>query len=103
MHGAQVDNVWLTSVAFSSSPGNKNILAAARSDGSLILKSIYDGLPRFEAQQPYSVTCLGWRPVCVLRPSRNPLNPDVTVQTEDLVVGDETGTLYYYVVEWPMS
>ncbi|PNY25487.1 Meiosis-specific APC/C activator protein AMA1 [Tolypocladium capitatum] len=83
VNGAQVDNVWLTSVAFSSPPGNKNILAAGRSDGSLILKSIYDRLPRFEVQQPYSVTCLDWRPVCVLRPSRNPLNPGVTEVSRD--------------------
>ena len=101
--GSLTDHVWLTSVSFSSPLGKKDILAAGRSDGSLMLKSIHDGLPRFEVQQPYSITCLSWRPVSVLRPSRNPLNPGVAVQTEDLVVGDETGTLYYYVVEWPMS
>ncbi|KAJ6441705.1 26S proteasome subunit RPN7 [Purpureocillium lavendulum] len=88
--GSQVDHIWLTSVAFSSQSGNKNILAAGRSDGSLVLKSVQDGLPRFEVQQPHAVTCLSWRPVATLRPSRNPLNPDVAVQTEDLVVGDET-------------
>lgn len=62
-----------------------------------------DGLPRFEVQQPHSVSCLSWRPCCMLRPSKNPLNPKAAVQTEDLVVGDETGTLYFYAVEWPMS
>ncbi|KAM4059301.1 WD domain-containing protein [Hirsutella rhossiliensis] len=87
VNGAQVDSVWLTSIAFSSSLGKRNILAAGRSDGTLILTSIQDGLPRFEVQQPYSITCLGWRPL----------------QTEDLVVGDGTGTLYYYAVEWPMG
>ncbi len=101
--GTQLDHVWLTSVGFSSQPGNKNILAAGRSDGSLVLKSVYDGLPRFEVQQPHAVTCLSWRPVATIRPSRNPLNPDVAVQTEDLIVGDETGTLYHYVIEWPMT
>lgn len=102
VNGAAIDSVWLTSVAFSSASGNKSILAAGRSDGSLILRSMDDGLPRFEVQQPWAATCLIWRPCCVMRLSRNPLNPGVAVQTDDLV-GDETGTLYYYVVEWPMS
>lgn len=68
-----------------------------------MLKSIYDALPRFEVQQPCPVSCLAWRPTFTLRPSRNPLAPGVAVQTEELVIGDETGILYYYVVEWPMS
>ncbi|PHH81670.1 hypothetical protein CDD83_3511 [Cordyceps sp. RAO-2017] len=61
-------------------PGKKTILAAGRSDGSVVLMCHNDGLPRFEVQQPHSVTC-----------------------TEELVVGDETGTLYYYVVEWSLT
>ncbi|EQL01960.1 WD domain-containing protein [Ophiocordyceps sinensis CO18] len=56
VNGLQLENVWLTSIAFSSSLGNMNILAAG-----------------------------------------------VTVQTEDLVVGDGTGTLYWYAVEWPLG
>lgn len=101
--GAEVDSVWLTSIAFSSSVGNRNILACGRSNGTLVLTSIGDGLPRFEVQQPYSITCLTWRPCCVSRPSRSPFSAGVTVQTEDLVVGDATGTLYYYAVEWPLG
>lgn len=103
MHGSPTDGVWLTSVAFSSTQGGKCILATGRTDGSLILKSIYDALPRFEIQQPFPVACLSWRPTCSPRSSQNPFNPGAPVQTEDLVVGDETGTLYYYVVEWPMG
>ncbi|KAM0245859.1 hypothetical protein ACHAQJ_010431 [Trichoderma viride] len=38
-----------------------------------------------------------------MRPSRNPFNPSIAVQTEDLIIGDDTGVLYYYVVEWPMG
>lgn len=102
LHGLPIEGVWLTSIAFSSTKGGKSILAIGRSDGKLTLKSISDGLPRFEVQQPYPIACLSWRPVCTTRPSKNPLNPTLSVQTEDLVVGDETGTIYYYVVEWPM-
>jgi meiosis-specific APC/C activator protein AMA1 len=35
------------------------------------------------------------------RPSRSPLNPGTLVKTEDLIVGDEIGSVYYYSVEWP--
>lgn len=103
MHGSLSHNVWLTSVSFSSVQGGKCILAIGRSDGSLVLKSIYDGLPRFQVQQPFPISCVSWRPTNAMRPSRNPFNPGITVQTEDLIVGDDTGVIYYYVVEWPMG
>ncbi|CAM1509257.1 Fc.00g029960.m01.CDS01 [Cosmosporella sp. VM-42] len=103
IHGTLTQDTWLTSVAFSSAQGTKAVLGIGRSDGSLVLKSMYDGLPRFDVQQPYPIACISWRPISTLRPSKNPLNPGVPVQTEDLVVGDEFGTIYYYVVEWPMG
>lgn len=103
MHGSPANNVWLTSVSFSSTQGGKCILAIGRSDGTLVLKSIYDGLPRFQVQQPFPVSCVSWRPITTLRPSRNPFNPGISVQTEDLIIGDDTGVLYYYIVEWPMG
>ncbi|KAK1247107.1 hypothetical protein MKX08_000909 [Trichoderma sp. CBMAI-0020] len=103
MHGSPSHNVWLTSVSFSSIQGGKCILAIGRSDGSLVLKSIYDGLPRFQVQQPFPISCVSWRPTNTMRPSRNPFNPGIAVQTEDLIVGDDTGVIYYYVVEWPMG
>ncbi|KAH6971867.1 WD40-repeat-containing domain protein [Ilyonectria sp. MPI-CAGE-AT-0026] len=102
IHGAH-SQTWLTSISFSSEQGARAILGIGQSDGSLVLRSIYDGLPRFEVQQPFPIACVGWRPTCTLRQSKNPFNPGVLVQTEDLVVGDEMGTLYYYVVEWPMG
>ncbi|KEY69498.1 hypothetical protein S7711_02035 [Stachybotrys chartarum IBT 7711] len=103
MHGLPTEGVWLTSVAFSSEQGGRSVLAMGRSNGTLIIKSLYDSLPRFEVQQPYPVACVSWRPTSTPRPSKAPLAPDVSVTTEDLVVGDDTGTLYYYVVEWPMN
>lgn len=103
MHGSPSNNVWLSSVSFSSIQGGKCILAIGRSDGSLVLKSIYDGLPRFQVQQPFPISCVSWRPINSMRPSRNPFNPGIAVQIEDLIVGDDTGVIYYYVVEWPMG
>ncbi|KAI5920922.1 WD40-repeat-containing domain protein [Camillea tinctor] len=93
------DGSWLTSVAFSSNQGCKSILAFGRSDGSLSLMSLFDSLlPRFEAQQPAPVACLSWRPTVTVRPSLNFHNYGVSVKTEDLLVGDEMGDVYYYSV-----
>ncbi|PTB47975.1 hypothetical protein M431DRAFT_549284 [Trichoderma harzianum CBS 226.95] len=103
IHGSAASHVWLTSVSFSSVQGGKCILAIGRSDGTLVLKSTYDALPRFQVQQPFPVSCVSWRPITTLRPSRNPFNPGIAVQTEDLVISDDTGVIYYYVVEWPMG
>ncbi|OTA04599.1 hypothetical protein A9Z42_0052010 [Trichoderma parareesei] len=83
--------------------GGKCILAIGRSDGTLVLKSTYDALPRFQVQQPFPVSCVSWRPITTLRPSRNPFNPGIAVQSEDLIIGDDTGVVYYYAVEWPMG
>lgn len=103
MHGLPLEGVWLTSLAFSSTEGDKSILAIGRSNGSLVLKSTVDTLPRFEIGQPHPIACVSWRPVSTSRPSKSPFNPGVTVMTEDLLVGDETGIIYYYLVEWPLG
>ncbi|CAJ2510657.1 Uu.00g062820.m01.CDS01 [Anthostomella pinea] len=102
LNAGMKDGSWLTSVSFSSYMGGKSILAFGRSNGVLSLVSLFDSLlPRFEAEQPAQVSCLSWRPVVTLRPSLNPQNPGVMVRTEDLLVGDELGDIYYYSVEWP--
>lgn len=96
------DGSWLTSVAFSSEEGGKSILAFGRSNGCLSLMSLFDSLlPRFEAQQPTPVACLCWRPAVTMRPSLNVHHAGAHVATEDLLVGDEMGDVYYYSVEWP--
>lgn len=96
------DGSWLTSVAFSSEEGGKSILVYGRSNGHVGLLSLFDSLlPRFEAQHPQPIACLSWRPVTTTRPSMNPFNPGVPVETEDLLVGEEAGDVYYYSVEWP--
>ncbi|KAK6604756.1 WD repeat domain-containing protein [Botrytis cinerea] len=102
LHGGSSNASWLTSLAFSSTQGAKSILAFGRSDGSLSLLSLYDSLlPRFEVQQPCPIACVTWRPSITMRPSRNPLASGIMVKTEDLIVGDEQGNIYYYAVEWP--
>lgn len=102
--GSLIQGVYLTSVAFSSDPGHKSILAFGRSSGELGLMSLYDSMiPRFDIRLPVPVACIRWRPVCTQRPSRNPHTPGVSVDTEDLLVGDDYGNVRYYIVEWPLS
>ncbi|KAK2627596.1 hypothetical protein QTJ16_003562 [Diplocarpon rosae] len=102
LNGGTTNGSWLTSLAFSSTQGAKSILAFGKSDGSLSLVSLYDSmLPRFEVQQPSPIACLTWRPQITMRPSRCPTTPSICVKTEDLLVGDEIGNVYYYSVEWP--
>ncbi|KAI0171676.1 hypothetical protein GGR52DRAFT_433077 [Hypoxylon sp. FL1284] len=96
------DGSWLTSVAFSSERGGRSILAFGRSSGLLSLVSLFDSLlPRFEAYHPAPIACLSWRPAVARRPTRNKRNAGVLVETEDLLVGDDMGDVYYYSVEWP--
>lgn len=102
LNAGSMNGSWLTSITFSSTQGCKCILAFGRSDGTLTLISLYDRpLPRFEVQQPCPIACITWRPTVSLRQSRNQLTPGLVVKFEDLVVGDETGNVYYYSVEWP--
>jgi meiosis-specific APC/C activator protein AMA1 len=102
LNGGTGDGSWLTSVAFSSTAGCKSILAFGRSSGSLTLMSLYDSmLPRFELIQQCPIACIAWRPHTTARPSQCPLTPGVPAKTEDLLVGDEIGVIYYYSVEWP--
>ncbi|KAK8129420.1 hypothetical protein PG999_001800 [Apiospora kogelbergensis] len=107
------DGPWVTSLSFSSEAGFNSILACGRTNGTVSLMSLLDSdganeeppvfkpVPRFEAQHSRAVASLSWRPVPTTRPSLNPNNPGVPVQTEDLLVGEDVGDVYYYSVEWP--
>jgi hypothetical protein len=55
--------------------------------------------PRFDSTQPAPVCCVSFRPTTVKRPSLR--DHHVIVETEELLVGDEVGHVYYYSVEWP--
>lgn len=89
----------ITSLDFSSTKGSQAILAVGRADGRITLWSPFDSEPRFDATQPKPVSCLSWRPTTVQRPSLR--DNALYVPTEELLIGDEIGHIYFYSVEWP--
>jgi WD40 repeat protein len=96
---ALADIQHVTSLDFSSTQGGQAILAVGRADGRITLWSPFDTEPRFDATQPKPVSCVSWRPTVVQRPSLR--DRALTVDTEELVIGDEVGHIYFYSVEWP--
>ena len=94
---------WIMSLDFSSAQGGKSILAYGLADGHLYLMTPDEaGSARFEIGHPSPVVYVRWRPKATRRSSRCPFNSGVPVETEDLLVGDHGGDLFYYIVEWPM-
>ncbi|KAI9824576.1 MAG: hypothetical protein M1832_001665 [Thelocarpon impressellum] len=91
---------YLTSLSFSSVEGEHAILAIGRADGQIALWSLFDEEPRFEAQQPSPVACLAWKPIVTSRLSERESPGSNLARTEELLVGDESGNIYYYSVEW---
>lgn len=89
----------VTSLSFSSAEGGSAILAIGRADGRVTLWSPLDHDPRFDSEQPAPISCVTFRPTTVRRQSLR--EPSVTVTTEELLVGDEAGNVYYYALEWP--
>lgn len=90
-------NAYVTSLSFSSQEGGHSILAIGRNDGHISLWSLFDSGTRFESQQPSAVACLAFKPV----PSRRASERfGMMVMTEELLVGDELGNVYYYAIEW---
>lgn len=95
--GSDVQHV--TSLDFSSTQGGQAILAVGRADGRISLWSPFDTEPRFDATQPKPVSCVSWRPTTVQRPSLR--DRAMNVATEELLIGDEVGHIYFYSIEWP--
>lgn len=93
------DSQHITSLDFSSKQGGQAILAVGRADGRIILWSPLDPEPRFDATQPKPVSCVAFRPTPVQRPSLR--DRALTVPTEELLIGDEVGHIYFYSIEWP--
>lgn len=89
----------VTSLSFSSIPGGQAILAVGRADGRITLWSPFDEEPRFDATQPKPISCVSFRPTVVKRQSIR--DPAMLVSTEELLIGDEVGHIYFYSVEWP--
>lgn len=98
----------VTSLAFSCLSGGNNILAIGRIDGSLSLWNPIEQTPRIERPHNAGVACLAWKPVTSNRSSsrvtiysgRDRPRPSLTVETEELLVGDEFGNVYYYSIDW---
>ncbi|KAL8708558.1 MAG: hypothetical protein Q9220_006611 [cf. Caloplaca sp. 1 TL-2023] len=90
-------NSYVTSLSFSSTEGGHSILAIGRNSGHISLWSLFDEGTRFESQQPNAVACLAFKPVTTRRKSAK---SGALVSTEELLVGDELGNVYYYTIEW---
>lgn len=91
-------DTYVSCLSFSSNEGGHSVLAIGRNSGSISLWSLYDsGLPRFIAQQPSSVACVAFKPVITRRPSER---FGSLVSMEELLVGDESGSVFYYSIEW---
>ena len=90
-------NTYVTSLSFSSEAGGHSILAMGRNDGHLSLWSLHERGIKFELQQPSAVACIAFKPVTTRRPSAR---FGTLVDTEELLVGDELGNVYYYSLEW---
>lgn len=91
----------VTSLSFSSTEGERSILAVGRSDGSITLWSPSEEGPRFSYTHRSSVACVCFSPRTFRRASIR--HPGVKVQVEHLLVGDEAGHIYLYSVEWPTA
>lgn len=89
----------VTSLSFSSTLGDNAILAIGRADGRITLWSPKDTEPRFDSQQPSPVSHVCFRPTTHRR--RSVRDQAVYVDTEELLVGDEVGNVYFYSIEWP--
>ena len=93
-------NTYVTSLSFSSTQGGNSILAIGRNSGQISLWSLFDENDRFQSQQPHAVACLLFKPVITRRQSER---LGTIVNTEELLVGDEVGVVYYYSIEWGSS
>lgn len=89
----------VTSISFSSAQGKKDVLAIGRACGRLLLWSPSEEVPRLTSVHPTPVCCVSFRPTTVKRPSRR--DRHLEVNTEELVLGDEIGHIYFYSIEWP--
>ncbi|KIW93517.1 uncharacterized protein Z519_06122 [Cladophialophora bantiana CBS 173.52] len=89
---------FVTSLAFSSEKGGKAILAVAKNSGTVTLWSLLEIRPRFDAPHPCAASCVSFKPV---ETQRRSVTGNDMVMCEDLLVGDDSGMIYYYSLEWP--
>ena len=84
-------------MSFSSQLGGNSILAVGRSSGKLNLWSPHESMDRIQHPLPKGIACVCFKPVPTRRYSGRQCT---TILTEELLVGDETGDVYYYSIEW---
>ncbi|MCJ1472010.1 hypothetical protein MMC13_000654 [Lambiella insularis] len=90
-------STYVTSLSFSSTQGGNSVLAVGRNSGHISLWSLFDEYDRCPSQLPNAVACLLFKPVTTRRQSER---LGIIVNTEELLVGDEVGLIYYYCIEW---
>ncbi len=91
---------YVTSLAFSSTQGERGILAIGRGNGHVVLWSPCDKEPRFMTVPFRSAAAyVSFRPMITRRPSHR--QPSYMVDNEVLLVGDDCGHVAVYLVEWP--
>jgi meiosis-specific APC/C activator protein AMA1 len=94
-NGAKPFKKWseshVTCLAFSGEEGRLNILAIGRVDGKLSLWRPGEPNPRIERNHSHGVAAVSWRPTT---------SELIRTQSEELLVGDENGAVYYYRVDW---
>ncbi|KAK6528508.1 hypothetical protein TWF281_009749 [Arthrobotrys megalospora] len=88
----------ITAIAFSSTPGKLDILAVGRVDGVISLWGLGETVPRAEAQHQAAVACVSFKPFESKR--RGLGNRKEWARCEDLLLGDESGNIYFYAIEW---
>ena len=89
---------YVTSLSFSSTEGGHCILAVSRNTGLLSLWSLEDeGEPRFRAQHRVPLSCVAFKPISTRKISER---FGCMTSTEELLVGDESGQVFYYSLEW---
>ena len=92
------NSTYVTSLSFSSVEGGSSILAIGRNTGQISIWSLDDpDAIRFQAQQPCAIACVAFKPVTTRRSSER---FGCLMATEELLVGDEVGNIYYYSIEW---
>ena len=97
----RVRHTYVTALSFSSPKGQHSILATGRTNGKVGLWSLFETMERFYLQLSRPVSSLAFKPV----PTRiNLETPGIApVLTEELLVADELGNVYYYCIEWTDS
>lgn len=89
----------VTTLAFSSASGGKSILAIGCADGRLTLWNPKERGPRLKCDQPSPISHISFRPCPAHRASDR--DPNIMIDTEELLIGTECGRVLLYSLEWP--